>query len=382
MKRMASLGVRVGMVQAGVVLAGMTGCAILPCEPAALAYAGSENGQVYAMRFDACAGRLDALGTVADVPKPRWIVAHPERPWVYVASEGKAKEGSVVAFSVDRASAALAPLNEAAAGGAGTTHLWLDEASDTLLTANFAAGTVASLPVGRDGRLDPVVATIKASGSGPHRRQASPHAHGVAVDPSGRFVLVADMGADRLFVYGFDRGTRMLAADAGAEPRSLALPAGSGPRHFVFDASGRFVYLLNELSADLMALRWDAQRGRLALVQTLSTSSTAFQGAPSASEIALSRDGRFVYVANRSENTIVVYRVQPGTGELRWVQRVSSGGELPWTFALHGSGRWMLVANHRSNRINLLSIEPDTGMLADTGQSVAAPAPLSLAIIP
>jgi 6-phosphogluconolactonase len=77
-----------------------------------------------------------------------------------------------------------------------------------------------------------------------------------------------------------------------------------------------------------------------------------------------------------------VYRVQPGTGELRWVQRVSSGGELPWTFALHGSGRWMLVANHRSNRINLLRIEPDTGMLADTGQSVAAPAPLSLALIP
>jgi 6-phosphogluconolactonase len=367
---------RVALALLAAVLA-LAGCAAPRCGPASLAYAGTESGDVLALRLDSCSGRLDALGTVARVAKPRWIVGHPQRPQLLVAGES-----SVASFQVDRVTGALSPLVEAASGGQGTTHLWLDADSATLLAAHFGSGSVSSLPLGEDGRVGAAVSTVQHSGSGPHRRQASAHAHGVALDPSGRFALVADMGADRVFVHRFDRGTRRLAAaDAGA-PRALAVPPGSGPRHFEFGADGRFVYLLHELTAELMVLRWDAESGRLAVLQTLSILGPDSRGAPSASEIARSADGRFLYVGNRGESQLLVYRIDARSGELALLQRTGSGGQRPWAFALDSSGGWLLVANHGSNAISLFRIDPRDGTLADTGQRVAAAQPLSLAWLP
>jgi 6-phosphogluconolactonase len=349
------------------------------CTHDGLVYVGTDGNPLRALRFDACVGKLAAIGKVAEVPKSRWIVAHPSLPVLYVTREGADKEGSVVVFGIDRRSGALNALNESSSGGSGPTHLWLDASSKTLLVANFGAGSTSSLAIERDGRLSPPVSTLKATGSGPHRRQASPHAHGVAVDPSGRQALVADMGADRIFVYDFDRSTHALSA--GDATRSFAAAAGSGPRRAVFGASGRFVHVLNELSAELMTLRWDAGDARLTPVQTLSLSSSDFKGTRSASEIAVSRDGRFVYAADRGENTLVVFRVNAETGELALLQRLPSGGEAPWAFEIHRSGKWLLVANYRSNRLNLFGIDIDSGRLTDTGQSVESTAPVSAAFV-
>ena len=361
------------------------GCASLvpasTCTRDALAYVGSEEGRLVALRLDACSGRLRSAGAVADVPRPRWAVSAPQGDMLYVASDAPDQDGRVVAFKVDRASGALQELNAQAAGGSGTTHLWLDAPSRTLFAANFGSGSVSSFALEADGRLGPLVSTLKATGSGPHKRQSKAHAHGVVVDPSGHYVLAPDLGADRVFVYAFDRASRVLSSDTAQPPRAFAAPAGSGPHHVAFGADGRFVYLLNELSADITTLRWDAREGRLASVQLLPISRADFNGAKSGAELAMSHDGRFVYVADRGTNELLVYRVDAGTGELAPIQRLSSGGVAPWTFALDPSGRWLLVVNARSNLVNLFGIDAASGQLSDTGQSVAVPAPLSVTFI-
>jgi 6-phosphogluconolactonase len=349
--------------------------------PVGLVYVGMDGAQMHALRFDASAGTLTKIGPVADVPKPRWAVAHPQLPMLYAATDGNGKDGSVVAFSVNRETGALTKVSEVAAGGAGTTHLWLDAPSMTLFAANFGGGTTSSFAVDRDGSLGALVSTIKSIGSGPHRRQTSPHAHGAEVDPSGHYVLVSDLGADRVFVYGFDRATHVLFPDNTTQPRSFAVPAGSGPHHTAFGLGGRFVYLLNELTADITTLRWDAAQGRLSLVQSLPISSPEFQGAKSGSEVVVSPDGRFVYVSNRGENMLVVYRVNPDSGALSQIQRTSSGGEVPWSMAIHSSGKWLVVANQRSNKVNLFRIDPASGMVSDTGQSVDSPTPVSVTFV-
>jgi 6-phosphogluconolactonase len=137
----------------------------------------------------------------------------------------------------------------------------------------------------------------------------------------------------------------------------------------------------NELTAEIVTLRWDAQRARLSQVQSLQTSSPEFKGAKSVSEIALSRDGRFIYVGNRGESTLVVYRINAETGELTLVQRTRSGGEAPWHFEIHPSGKWLLVANYRSNSVDLFSIDTVSGMLTDTSESIATPAPVSVGFV-
>lgn len=346
------------------------------CEPAGVVYLGTDGTSIRALRFDACKGELSMTGPVAEASKPRWISAHPKLPLVYAAVDG-----NVIAYAVDRKTAALTPLNQQTAGGAGTTHLWLDASSNSLLAANFGDGSIASLSIQPDGSLGNLVSTIKAAGSGPHRRQASPHAHGSTIDPSGRFALVADMGADRVFVYGFDRATHAVLADDAANPRSFVAPAGCGPRRAVFSSSSRQVYVLCELTAELIVLQWDGQGGRLRPSQTLPLSSAEFQGNKSSSEIAVSRDGRFAYVANRGENQLMVYGVDSNSGELTLLQRVASGGEAPWAFDIDASGRWLLVANFRSNRVNLFEIDARSGRLSDTGRAVDSPAPASVTFV-
>ena len=349
-------------------------------EATELVYVGTQGHKVHALRFDPASGALTAIGVAAQGPRTTWAVAHPHLPILYAIDDDSAREGSVIAYRVDRTSGQLARIGAAPTGGKGTTYLWLDAPSMTLLAANFGSGSVSSIALGEDGRPGALVSTVSETGSGPHRRQASAHAHSVAIDPSGRYALVPDLGADRVFVYGFERATRVLAPadDGAAGPRAFAAAPGSGPRHLAFGADGRFVYLLDELSAQLMTLRWDAGAGHLSLVQSVSIDSPEFKGTPSGAEVASSVDGRMVYVANRGENSLLVYRVNPDSGEPVLVQRIASGGEAPWSFALHPSGRWMLVANQRSGRVNVFAIAPGSGLLADTGHSVGVATAVSL----
>jgi 6-phosphogluconolactonase len=344
-------------------------------------FVGTDGTGLRALRFDACAGRLGTPSVVAYVEKPRWVVADASRSRLYVAVDGSGAEGRVAAYALERRSGTLAPLGDTGAGGAGTTFLALAAASQTLLAANFGGGSVSSIALQTDGRPGPRVSTLKASGSGPHRRQASAHAHGVTVSPDGRFVLVPDLGADRVFVYGFDGATHTLLQDDGAAPRAYATAPGSGPRRVLFGAGGRVVYVLNELSAEVLTLRWDAEQGRLSPLHSQPISSDHFHGDRSAAEMMLGRDGRFLYVADRGESTLLVYRVDPASGALSLVQRLPSGGEAPWAFDLHPSGHWLAVAHHRSNRVGLFRVDPDSGRLSDTGQAVDAPRPVSLTFV-
>ncbi len=351
---------------------------------AELIYVGTQASRIYALRFDTGSGTLAPVGTVAEGGAPTWLLAHPRLPVLYAADNAKEKDGKVTAYAVDRATGALARMGEAPAGGSGTTYLSLDAAAATMFAANFGSGSASSIAVNADGGLGGLVSTLRAAGSGPHRRQGSAHAHSVAIDPSGRHVLVPDLGADRVFVYGFDPGSGALVADDAARPRSFAAPPGSGPRHLAFGASsagGAFVYVINELAAEIMTLRWDARHGRLAPVQTVPLASAGFRGAGSGSEIAASPDGRFVYAANRGEHALQVYRADAATGRLSLVQRIPSGGEMPWGFALHPSGKWLVVANQRSGKVALFAVDAVTGMLAATGQAVDVPSPVSIAFV-
>ncbi|MFJ4621705.1 lactonase family protein [Streptomyces sp. NPDC088812] len=339
------------------------------------------QGQVYAVRFDPEHGTLTPLGSVAQVSS-NWVAAHPTRPVLYVA--GGEQGGHVRVFRIDDASGALRQLDDVVTetvptGSGGLSYIGLTGEADTLLVADFAAGSAVTVPVDPDGRLRGVASVVQDVGSGPSPRQLGPHPHHVVVDPSGRYALVADFGADRVFVYAYDRATHRMSAGAPDGPGSYATAAGSGPRRLAFHPDGRTLYLLNELTADIQVLRWDATRGTLTARQVLPTNSPDHTGATSAAELAVSRDGRHVYTSNRGENALVVFATDPATGLLTEVQRVPCAGVTPWSFALHPGGRWLFVANEASGSVNLFAVDRASGHLTDTGASVAVPYPDSIA---
>jgi 6-phosphogluconolactonase len=367
-------------------LAGLAACAFSQQGMAATSgtefvYIGTLHQQIDALRFNAATGEFTALGAVAQGLKSTWVAPHPVLPVLYAVNDDRDKEGSITAYAVDRSTGSLSRINDVLTGGRGTTFLHFDSASSTLLGANYNSGSVSSVAVNHDGSVGALESTIEETGSGPSPRQTSAHAHGVTIDPSGRYALVPDLGADRVFIYGFDRKTHALTQLDGAKPRTFDLPPGSGPRRVAFGKTGQYAYVLTELSAQIMVLRWNAQTARLTLVQSLPISSAGFEGTKSGAEMALGQHGRFLYVEDRGENALVVYRVNDFTGKLAEVQRTPSGGDKPWGFGIDPSGKWLFVANQHSGNVSLFHIDRATGKLDAHGQPVNVPDPTSVAFV-
>jgi 6-phosphogluconolactonase len=344
---------------------------------------GAEPGQgVFAARLDMRTGRLSPLGLAVELPRPTWITAHPALPVLYAVSEvgndGKS-QGSVQTLRADPATGRLALAGKVTSGGGGPTHLTLDTASKTLLVANYGTGHVAALPVLADATLGPPRSVQADQGSGPSPRQKGPHAHGVVLDPSKRFALVADLGADCVFIYRYDRARHQLSP---ATTPFEALPPGTGPRHLAFHPNGRLVFLISELVPELRAYRWDARHGRLAPVHTLSlVGDPAKPGIAKGAELVVSRDGRFVYTSVRGENVLVAHAVDRRTGRLTEIQRLPAGGQAPWSVAIDPSGRWMLVANQGSDAVVVFARDPASGRLSPTPESMAVTKPTSIAYL-
>jgi 6-phosphogluconolactonase len=345
-----------------------------------LVYFGSQAtgaGQgVFAARLDVATGKLTPVGVAAELTRPTWIVTHPSRPALYAVSEtgndGKT-QGKVHALKADPKTGLLSLTSTVDSGGGGPTHMALD--ANGLLVAHYGTGHVAALPVRADDGIESPASVQLDQGSGPSPRQKGPHAHGVTLDPSGRFVLAADLGADRVFVYPYERRTRQLGP---AAETSVSVPPGTGPRHMVFHPNGRLVFLISELIPQVRVYRWDAGHGRLDLAHTVRAA-----GDPPASgaEIAISRDGRFVYASIRGEHVIVVYAVDPGVASLSEIQRIASGGQTPWSFGLDPSGRWLLAANQGSSTVTVLARDPSTGRLTATDQAISVFKPTSVAFL-
>lgn len=347
-----------------------------------LLYVGTWNGgQVYGVRFDPVQGTLTSNGPVAQVSSG-WVTAHPDRPILYVGSQ--LDGGIVTVFDVDRTTGALTETGQVSTdaggtAGGGLSYLGVDRTSGTLLVANFEAGLAISLPIRRNGGLGAPVSVVADTGSGPSPRQSGPHPHEVVVAPGRRHALVPDLGADRVFVYAFDGTTGALSPGEDG-PGTYATDAGAGPRRIVFHPDGRKAYLLTELTAELQLLDWDGRSGELTRRQSLAIDSPDFTGTKSGAELAISRDGRFVYASSRGENTLVVYAVERRTGLLSLLQRIPCGGLKPWSFTVHPSGRWLFVANEASSTLDVFAVDLRTGLLTGTGNSLALPNPDCVAV--
>lgn len=347
----------------------------------ALVYFGMHGSQIHAARFDTRRGTLTPIGVAAEQSAPTWAVRHPLGDILYyVREDGNDgwESGAVVAYRIDRHTGRLLRIGETIAQGGGTTHMHLDIPSMTIVATNFGGSTVSTIPILGDGSLGPVSSVLVEHGSGPMKRQSYSHPHGVAVDPTGNFALVPDLGADRIFVHRFDRQARALRYARPDQDLDYRAAPGSGPRHVLFHPTGRLMFALTELSGELLTFGWNGETGALTLIDARSTSSAGFSGEKSGSELAISADGTKLYLTDRGENTIVVHAIDPATGKLTLIQRISCGGDFPWHFAIDPTGGWMLVANEKSSRVEVFAIDRATGRVAPTRGGLDMPRPVHI----
>lgn len=347
-----------------------------------LVFIATQSEGIHAARMDDATGTLTPIGVVAEVERPTWLALDPQRSRLYATNEvGNAGDriGDVLSFGIAPADGALTPISRTASAGGGPTHLALEDDGRTLFVANFGGGQVSAMRIDGQGAISPARTTMTNTGSGPHRRQQGPHAHGVTLDPSGRFLLAPDMGADRVFVYAYDAATQELADHSTP---FASLPAGSGPRLLLFGPDGRNAYLLTELSAEIVVFRWDQDGGTLAPAGSVALDPAESDAARSAAAFVMSADGRHLYASNRTTHAIHIFAIEPDDGLLDEIQVIDAGGGKPWGAELLCDGRWLLVANQAADEIRLFAVDRASGRLAATDSRLAVPSPTGSASLP
>lgn len=335
-------------------------------------YTGKGSQGIYAGRFDPATGALSDLGLAAETTNPSFLALHPNGRYLYAVNETSA--GAVTSFSIDKGTARLTELNHASTRGADPCHLVVDPTGGVLIVANYTSGSVISFPLAAEGMPGDAVTFLQHHGSSVNTaRQEGAHAHNVALSLDNRFAIICDLGMDKLMVYRFDPQTGVLTAN---DPPFMRLKPGSGPRHFVFDASGRHGYAISELAGTITTFDWDAARGTLREIQTVSTLPADFKGANTTAEIAIHPSGRFLYGSNRGNDSLALFTIDPKTATLKPAGRFSSGGRTPRSFAIDPAGKFLLAANQDTNDVVVFRIDQKTGALAPTGRKVQVSQPV------
>ena len=340
-------------------------------------YTSGQSEGIYLYGMDPTTGALTLRSSVKS-DNPSFVVVNPSR-FLYAVNEvselnGK-RTGGVSAFAIDASTRKLTFINQQPSEGADPCHLSFDRQRKHLFVANYTSGTVAVLPIQRDGSLGPAIDVEQHEGSGPREQQKGPHAHCIKLDGANRFAVAADLGSDKVMIYRFNPVSRKL--EPGRQP-SATLHPGAGPRHLTFHPNGKYLYVINELDSSLTTFKYDAAQGTLTAFETVSTLPRDFTGTSYCADVHVSKSGRFLYGSNRGHNSIVVFAIDPRTARLSLVEHVSTEGNWPRNFVIDPTGRFLLVANQRSDNVVVFRVDAQTGRLTPTGTSAQIPVPVCL----
>ncbi len=345
-------------------------------------YTGGASKGIYAYRFRPSTGIIDDLGLAAEAANPSFLAVNTGRQCLYAVNEVSnfdGNSGSVSAFSIDLKTGRLKFLRKVSSKGSDPCHLAIDKYGKWLIASNYGSGNVSVFQIREDGGLGNASAVVQHSGSGKDpRRQAGPHAHSATFSPDNRFVLVSDLGMDKVMIYRFNGVNGTLTAN---DPAFAKLTPGAGPRHLSFHPNGRYVYVINELVSTLTAFAYDEDHGSLRELETISTLPMGFTGNNTTAEVEAHPDGDFVYGSNQGHDSIAVFAIKGEKGILEPVEYVSTQGKTPRQFAIDPTGDYLFAANQDSGEIVVFHIDRTTGTLSPTGKTLKVPNPVCIVFV-
>ena len=327
--------------------------------------------------------RVSALGVAAQTTNPSFLAADPTQHFLYAVNEltkyKGASTGSITAFAIDQKSARLTYLNEVPSRGADPCYISFDKTGKFALVANYTGGSVAVFPVLKDGHIGDATGFVQHQGKGVRPdRQEGPHAHWIETTANNRFAIASDLGLDELLVYRFDPVKGTLAPN---DPGFVKLSPGTGPRHVAFTPDQKFVYSVDELNSTITAFSYDAVRGVLRSLDTVSTLPNGFSGNNDTAEIHVHPNGKFLFASNRGSDSIAVFAIDQRSGHLSLVDHFPTQGKTPRNFEIDPSGNFLLVANQDSDNIVIFRIDAKSGKLTPLDQTLSVPSPVSLRFV-
>ncbi len=328
---------------------------------------------IYLYKFNTETGEAFPISMI-EADNPSYLALSNNGKYVYAVGES-GDNSSVSAFAFDAETGVMSHINTQSSNGADPCYIEIDSSDRNIVVANYSGGSVATFSIKDDGSLSSANLVTQFSGSGADQsRQASPHLHSVRFSPDNRFLFATDLGTDKL--YRFDSTGSAFEGQPVISQSGLIefdVPSETGPRHFDFHPSGRFMYLLGELSGEILV--YDYNDGLLIQRQSVLSDSL---GARGAGDIHVSPDGRFVYASNRLKGDgISIFSIDNETGELVKVGYQNTGIH-PRNFVITPDGGMLLVACRDDNAIQVYKINRDTGILEYTNNDIVVKMPVCL----
>ena len=334
------------------------------------------NG-IHVYTFNAETAEAKEKSKVVDITNPSYLTISKDKKNLYAVSEGGPGKG-VNAYAFDAAKGQLTFLNSGSAGGNGPCYISVNDAKTHVFTGNYGGGSLSATRLKNDGSLSVDAQVVQHEGSSANKnRQDKPHVHAVVLSPDGRYLVVPDLGTDKVNIYRFNSDdTQPLSP---ATPAFTSVNAGGGPRHLTFHPNGKYAYLVLEMEGAVVA--FDYKDGKLDEKQTITMLAPEFNGKVGAADIHVSPDGKFLYASNRGEaNEVVIYSIG-ADGKLTLAGRHSANINTPRNFAIDPTGNFLLVANQNGNNIVIFKRDKKSGLLSSTGKTIQVDKPVCLKFV-
>ena len=333
---------------------------------------------IYHLTFDDENGKLSSPTLMVERNDAGFLAMHPSLDVLY-ATGPKLSAWRIVR---NNGQVQLELLNEQPVGSGRATHLAVDRTGRVLMSAQYDSGTICSFPLNDEGSIGEIASDIKQeepSNVVPDRQDAC-HPHWIGTSPDNQFVLVPDLGADKIFIYRLDPTTGVITRHGAGKT-----PPGGGARHFKFHPTLPVGYVVNELVMSVSLMNYDSSGGQLELAQTvaaLSDNQIAGELFNSGSEIQVHPSGKFVYSGNRGHDSISAFSIDQSDGKLSLLEQEPIRGCWPRHFNLDPSGKWLLAAGAHSNTLTVFKIDQRSGKLQYAMSIKSVPDPICVLVEP
>jgi 6-phosphogluconolactonase len=338
-------------------------------KPKELLYIGTytEKGEgIYVYEFDRSNLSYKELQIVPSKNSPSFLEFHPNGQYLYTANEGN---GTISSYAIDPASGKLRLLNSQPAQGDGPCHVSVDPKGRFIFVSNYGSGSLAVYLLRADGSIGALADKIQNKGTG----SQTPHMHSVIPSADGEYIYASDLGIDKILIYKVDPTTGKLTP---ATVPYAEVKAGDGPRHFAITPNGNFGYSAGELTSTVNAFQIVKNTGALVPIQSISMLPKGFTGKSYAADIHISPDGKYLYASNRGHESVVIYDIDSKTGNLTVVDFAETHGKHPRNFNLDNTGALVFVANRDNNNIVIFKRNKTDGKLTYTGKEISIPTPV------
>lgn len=292
-------------------------------------YIGTYDDKILISSFED--GKLEIINKINGIINPSYL--HINKDVLYSVSETEI--GGLQVFEIKNNNLELISseiLNQEL-----PCHITTNATRTKLLVSNYGAGSVLMYSLNIDGSVDKIVNKIQYDGAHMHCSKFI-----------GENIYTTDLGND--VIYFLDKNLKALS--------EVYTGKSSGPRHLIVMEKLQWIIVVTEMSNEILI--YEKQKDKFRLIQKLSTLNKktvqSYAGA-----IKVSNNGKNIYVTNRGDNTISVFKKNYEKYEL--IQNISCFGDFPRDITLNKTEEYVFVANQKSNNIIIFKRNKESGVL-------------------